>query len=97
MVLELDHIKQSFFLLWGQIRFVSAHVAISRCLPASCKFGAGLPLGQDKQRLVPKNRHVTRVSLEANKVEDQSVYDLVRQGILLVKQHSDEQAVGACM
>lgn len=56
--------------------------------------GGDVPLGQDEQRLVPKDGHVPWVSLKANEVEDERIDDFVRQGILLIQQHANEQAVG---
>jgi hypothetical protein len=44
---------------------------------------------------MPKDRHFSRISLEADKVEDERVDDLVRKGVLLVEEDSDEHAVRA--
>lgn len=53
------------------------------------------PLRKDEEGLVPQNRHLSLVTLEAQEVEDESVDDLVRQGVLLVEQNADKQTVGA--
>ena len=62
------------------------------------------PLAEHEERLVPQHRellHVARAARlvrvgEADEVEDERVDDLVRQCMLLVEKHADEQRVGAC-
>lgn len=54
------------------------------------------PLSEHQKRLVPQHRHVPWVTLEADKVKDERIDHLVGQRVLLVQEHADEQAVGAC-
>lgn len=54
-----------------------------------------VPLDEDEEGLVPQNGHDAGVALEAEKVEDESVDDLVREGVLLVEEDTDEERVGA--
>lgn len=44
---------------------------------------------------MPENRHLSLVALEADKVENEGVDDLVRQGVLLVEEDADEETVRA--
>lgn len=44
---------------------------------------------------MPQNGHDTRVALETDEVEHKRVDDLVRQRVLLVEEHTDEETVGA--
>lgn len=55
-----------------------------------------VPLDKDEEGLVPQNRHDARVTLKPDKVEHERVDNLVRQRVFLVKQHTDEETVGAC-
>ena len=62
---------------------------------------ASVSLHKDQQALVPQHRQLVlsglrarRVS-ESDKVEHERVDDLVRQGVLLVEQDSDEKRVGS--
>ena len=61
------------------------------------------PLAENKEGLVPEDGQLLRVAGsarlvrvgEADEVEDESVDDLVRQCVLLVEEHADEQGVCA--
>ena len=43
------------------------------------------PLDKDKERLMPKNGHRSRIALETNKVEDESVDNFVGKSVFLVE------------
>ena len=62
-----------------------------------------VPLAEDEEGLVPEDGQLLRVAGsarlvrvgEADEVEDERVDDLVRQCVLLVEEHADEQGVCA--
>lgn len=54
-----------------------------------------VPLGERQEALVPKDGQVTLVRLEAHKVKDQGVDDLVGESILFVDKGLDEDRRGA--
>ncbi len=66
--------------------------------------GGNKPLAEHEQTLVPEHGellHVARATRlvrvrEADEVEDERVDDLVRQRVLLVEEHADEERVCAC-
>jgi hypothetical protein len=46
---------------------------------------------------VPEDGHLPRIPLESDKVENEGVDDFIRQSVLFVEEHADEETVGACL
>lgn len=55
------------------------------------------PLHKDEEGLVPEHRQLAGVVGEAMEVEDEGVDDAIGQRILLVEQHAQNDAAGACV
>jgi hypothetical protein len=73
----------------------------------SKKRGRDSPLDKDQQALMPKDRQLLLFLLtdppdslhpsvrQPDEMKDERIYYLVRQRVLFVKQHSDEERVGS--
>lgn len=46
---------------------------------------------------MPQHRHLSRIALETDEVEHERVDDLVRQRVLFVQKHADEDGVWPCV
>ena len=81
-------IEEGFFLFSCQILFVSARFreGISdMTVKKSTEENKDAPLDKDKEGLMPKNGHRSRIALETNKVEDESVDNFVGKSVFLVE------------